>query len=144
MLGLGIRFFPFLPHPFFSHTINISNHQTLILDIAAEEEEWCQKYGDISLHADTQHKAVLISSLFEKLSTPQNLPYLKQSTVKCLEKIVHCYPMRVMEWSGPEYLRTNYGAIRCGQDPILSMASADKGGALVVLGAAGDLCLKAF
>ena len=38
-----------------------------------------------------------------------------------------------------EYLRTNYGAIRCGQDPIL-----DKGGALVVLGAARDLCLKAF
>ena len=43
-----------------------------------------------------------------------------------------------------EYLRTNYGAIRCGQDPILGMASADKGGALVVLGAARDLCLKAF
>ena len=45
---------------------------------------------------------------------------------------------------GMEYLRTNYGAIRCGQDPILGMASADKGGALVVLGAARDLCLKAF
>ena len=34
---------------------------------------------DILLHADTQHRAVLIISLYEKLSTPQNLPYLKQS-----------------------------------------------------------------
>ena len=34
VLGLGIRFvFVFQPHPFFSHTINISNDQTLILDI---------------------------------------------------------------------------------------------------------------
>ena len=30
-------------------------------------------------------------SLHQKLSTPQNLPYLKQSSVKCLEKIVDCY-----------------------------------------------------
>ena len=47
---------------------------------------------DISLHANTQHTAVLIISLYEKLSTPQNLPYLKQSSVKCLEKIVNLYP----------------------------------------------------
>ena len=33
---------------------------------------------DIPLHADTQHRAVDLSSLYEKLSTPQNLPYLKQ------------------------------------------------------------------
>ena len=42
----------------------------------------------ISLHANTQHRAVLIISLYEKLSIPQNLPYL----VKCLEKFVDCYP----------------------------------------------------
>ena len=45
----------------------------------------------ISLHANTQHRAVLMISLYEKLSTPQNLPYLKQSSVKCLEKIVDYY-----------------------------------------------------
>ena len=47
---------------------------------------------DISLHTDTQHRAVLINSLYENLSTTQNLPYLKQSSVKCLEKIVDRYP----------------------------------------------------
>ena len=45
---------------------------------------------DISLHTDTQHWAVLISSLYENLPTTQNLPYLKKSSVKCLEKIVDC------------------------------------------------------
>ena len=34
---------------------------------------------DISLHADTQHRAVLIINVYEKLSAPQKLPYLKQS-----------------------------------------------------------------
>ena len=37
---------------------------------------------DILLQADTQHRAVLlllIISLYEKLSTPQNLPYWKQA-----------------------------------------------------------------
>ena len=40
MLGLGIRFvFVFQPHPFFSPTINISNDQTLILDIIEKKKE---------------------------------------------------------------------------------------------------------
>ena len=46
----------------------------------------------ISLHANTQHRTVLIISLYQKLSTPQNLPYLKQSSVKCVDEIVDCYP----------------------------------------------------
>ena len=32
------------------------------------------KNMDISLHTDTQHRAVSISSLYENLSTTQNLP----------------------------------------------------------------------
>ena len=47
---------------------------------------------DILHHADTQHRAVLIISLYHKLSTPRNLPYLKQSFGEMLEKIVDCYP----------------------------------------------------
>ena len=50
------------------------------------------KNMDISLHTNTQHRAVSISSLYENLSPTQNLPYLKQSSVKCLEKIVDRYP----------------------------------------------------
>ena len=50
------------------------------------------KNMDISLHTDTQHRAVLINSLYENLSTTQNLPYLKQSSMKCLGKIVDRYP----------------------------------------------------
>ena len=38
------------------------------------------------------HRAVLISSLYENLSITQNLPYLRQSSVKCLEKTVDCCP----------------------------------------------------
>ena len=39
-----------------------------------------------------RNTAVLIISLYQKLSTPQNLPYLKQSSVKCVDEIVDCYP----------------------------------------------------
>ena len=42
---------------------------------------------DISLHADTQHRAVDLSRYqFIRLSTPQNLPYLKQSLGEVLEE----------------------------------------------------------
>ena len=68
-----------------------------ILETKTQQQKWL--HMDISLHTDTQHRAVLLSSLYENLSTPQNLPYLKQSSVKCLEKIVDCYPMQMMEWS---------------------------------------------
>ena len=40
-------------------------------------------------------------------------------------------------------MRTNISTIR-GQDPILGIASVDKGGAPNVLGAARDLCLQTF
>ena len=45
----------------------------------------------ISLHANTQHSCINYQFIRE-ISTPQNLPYLKQSSVKCVDEIVDCYP----------------------------------------------------
>ena len=55
---------------------------------------------DMSLHADTHHRAVLIIRLYKILSPPQNLPHLKQSfgenAWRRLSTAIHS-PMRVME-----------------------------------------------